>query len=285
MWRSLMFVPVLEERLLAKAADRGADALVLDLEASIADSRKNEAREALGSVVNTLSQKAEVTVRINPVWLDAVRDLEACVIDGVTAIHLARCEGPEEIIAVDKLIGELEAERGMTKGAISLVALLESAKAVINAPAIAQASTRLCGLTLGVEDYATEMGVAASDDVLQPAGYQVIQAARASNLNALVVPVSMSSFRDLDSLERGATRARALGSVGGYAIHPDQVPVLNRVFSPNSDEIAWANRVVAAADEAESAGTGVFTVDGAMIDLPLIKRARRIMARSDSSKA
>ncbi len=277
MWRSLLFVPVLEDRLLAKAADRGADALVLDLEASIADDRKSEAREALGSVVNMLGSKAELTVRINPVWLEAMRDLEACVVEGVSAIHLARCESAGQVQAVDGLIEELEAERGLTRGAISLIALLESPQAVGEAARIAKASGRLRGLTLGVEDYATEMGVAASDEVLRPAAYQVIQAARANGVYPLVVPVSMSSFRNLDSLEEGARHARSVGSVGGYAVHPDQVTVLNRVFSATPEEIAWAERVVAAADDAQTAGKGVFTVDGNMIDLPLINRARRIL--------
>jgi len=285
MWRSLLFVPILEERLLEKAADRGADALVLDLEASIPDSKKSSARDAVESTVNALAPKIEVTVRINAAWLNAFRDVEACVVEGVSAIHLARCESAREVIAIDRLMGELEAERGLPGGGISLIAMLESPQAVIDAPKIAHASPRLCGLTLGVEDYATEMGVVASGDVLRPAGYQVIQAARAKNLNPFVVPVSMSSFRDLESLEQAALHARALGSVGGYAIHPDQIAVLNRVFKPTTEEIAWARRVVSAAQEADSAGTGVFEIDGDMIDLPLIKRAQQILARCDVTSA
>lgn len=278
MWKSLLFIPVLEERFVAKAADRGADAIILDLEASIAPERKDEARAALAEAVARLSPKVEVTVRINPLWLEAIRDLEACVISGVTALHLARCRGPQDVTAVDQILTELEQARGLEVGAISLIGMLEDPGAVIEAAGIAAASPRMAGLTLGVEDYATEMGTSATDSLLRPAGFQTIQAARAAGITPLVVPSSMADFRDLEALEAAARYAKSLGSSGGYAVHPAQVDVLNRVFAPSEAEIDWAARVLGAAAEAAKTGTAVFKVDGQMIDLPLIKRAERIAA-------
>ena len=277
MWRSLLFIPLLEERFIAKAAERQADAIVLDLEAGVANHRKGEARETLPDVISQLSSKVEVTVRINPLWVEAMRDLEAGIIEGVSSVHLARCQSPEQVAAVDGIVSELEVERGLAPGSIQLVPMLESPGAVLQAAAIASAADRVAGLTLGVEDYALEMGVDASDTLLQPAAHQVIQAARAAGVAALVVPTSMSSFRDLATLEKAATLARAWGSCGGYAIHPDQVSILNKVFAPKPEELEWAQKVTSAADAAASQGKGVFLVDGNMIDLPLIKRARQIL--------
>ncbi len=279
-WRSLLFVPVLEERFLAKAAERGADAVVLDLEDSIAASRKDEARAALAGAVERLSPHIDVTVRINPMWLAAIRDLDACVIPGVSAIHLAQCENAESLRVADALIGELEASRNLEAGKIRLFAMLESAAAMTNVAEIAGCSKRLSGLTLGVEDYANSMGVAATPDLLRPAAYQVVQSARAAGVQSYAIPASMSDFRDLEGLRSAADHARALGTVGGYAVHPGQVGVLNDVFSPTEKEIDWARRVVERALVAEKDGRGVFEVDGRMIDKPLILRAEQMLSRS-----
>ena len=279
MWRSLLFVPVLEERFIAKAASSGTDAVVLDLEASIADARNADARSALPEAVARLASEIDVTVRINPLWLEAIRDLEACMCEGISAIHLARCNGPEEVIAVDRLITELERDRGLNGPTPSLIAMLESPGAVENAQAIAQASPRMAGLTLGVEDYATEMGVTANDTLLRTAAFQVIQTAKAARLEPILVPTSMADFRNLKALEDAAQFARNLGATGGYAVHPAQIEVLNRVFAPTETERDWARRVLATSESAKKVGKGVFLLDGQMIDLPLITRAQQILKR------
>ena len=279
MWRSLLFVPVLEERFIAKAASSGTDAVVLDLEASIADARKADARSALPEAVARLASEIDVTVRINPLWLEAIRDLEACMCGGISAIHLARCNGPEEVIAVDRLITELERDRGLNGPTPSLIAMLESPGAVENAQAIAQASPRMAGLTLGVEDYATEMGVAANDTLLRTAAFQVIQTAKAARLEPILVPTSMADFRNLEALEDAAQFSRNLGATGGYAVHPAQIEVLNRVFAPTEMERDWARQVLATSESAKKDGKAVFLLDGQMIDLPLITRAQKILKR------
>lgn len=279
MWRSFLFIPVLKEKFIAKAANCGADAVVLDLEASVDPARKTEAREALPGAVSRLAADVDVTVRVNALWTQAIRDLEASVIEGVSAIHLPLCETAAQVRAVDAMIGELEEERGLPAGNIRLVSMLESATAVLNAREIARASPRLVAMTVGVEDYATSMGVSATPDVLKPAVQQVNQAARAASVASFAVPASMSDFRDIDGLRSAATYARAIGSTGGYAVHPAQVAVLNDVFSPTEAELDWARRVVEAAEIAARQGQGVTKVDGRMIDLPLVIRARSILAQ------
>lgn len=278
MWRSLLFIPTLAERFVEKAATRGADAIILDLEASIAAERKSEARLALPKAVENLTTDVSVTVRINPLWLDAIRDLEACVLPGVQAVHMALCENVAHVQAVDGIISELEEQRGLPAGEIKLVAMIESAAALERATDIAEASPRMIGMTLGVEDYATSMGVSAAPDLLRPAVFQLNQAARAAGIASFGVPVSMADYQDTERLEAEAQYARRLGTTGGYAVHPAQVAILNAVFEPAAEEIAWATEVLAGAKEAQMRAEGVFKVRGQMIDQPLIFRAERIMA-------
>ena len=278
MWRSLLFTPTLKERFVEKAASRGADAIILDLEASIAAERKGEARQALPEAVEKLAADVAVTVRINPLWLDAIRDLEACVLPGVQAVHMALCENVAHVHAVDGIISELEEKRGLPVGEIKLVAMIESAAALVRATGIARASPRLIGMTLGVEDYATSMGVSATPDLLRPAVFQLNQAARAADIASFGVPVSMADYQETRTLEAEARYARTLGTTGGYAVHPAQVAILNAVFEPTAEEIAWATEVLAGAKEAQKRAEGVFKVRGQMIDQPLIIRAERIMA-------
>lgn len=283
MWRSLLFVPTLAEQFVAKAATRGADAIILDLEASVAADRKDEARTVLPGAVERLAPLVPVTVRINPLWFPTLRDLEACVIPGVSAIHLALCENAEHVRAVDGIVTELETKRGLSLGQIKLIAMIETADALSQAAYIAKASPRLTGMTLGVEDYATSIGVAATPDLLRPATFQLNQAARAAGVFSYAVPVSMSSYQDTEDLGIQARYARSLGTTGGYAVHPRQVEVLNAVFSATEAEIAWAREVVAAASEAKQQGNAVFKVRGQMIDAPLIARAEQIIADFDKT--
>lgn len=219
-----------------------------------------------------------MTVRINPLWMPAIADLEACVIPGVSAVHMALCDSAAHVKAVDAIMGELEAMRGLAPGGIKLIAMLESAGALNQAAQIAAAAPRLVGMTVGVEDYATSMGVQATAEVLRPAVFQLNQAAKGAGLASYAVPASMADFSDTSALREQAAYARAIGSSGGYAVHPAQIAVLNDVFSVSADEIAWARKVMEAAKEASAAGRGVFKVEGQMIDKPLIERAAAILS-------
>lgn len=277
MWRSLLFIPTLEERFVAKAATRGADAIILDLEASIADVRKDEARAALPGAVQQIAKDVPVSVRINPLWTPAIRDLEACVIPDVSAIHIALCDSVAHVHAIDGILSELENARSLPAGGIKLFAMIESADALNRAREIAKASPRLVGLTLGVEDYATSIGVNATPDLLRPAVFQLNQAAHGAGIQSFAVPASIADFNDTQMLETQSRYARSLGSVGGYAVHPAQVAVFNDVFAATAAEIAWAQEVVEGAKEAKQKGEAVFKVQGQMIDQPLITRAQRIL--------
>lgn len=278
-WRSILFIPVLQERFLAKAASRGADAIVLDLEASIAADRKQEARDALPAAAERLAEQGQdVLVRVNMLWRPALADLEVAAHPAVTALVLPDCRSVAEIRAVDGVLAELEAERGLEP--ISLIPLIESAKGVLAAGAIAGAAPRVAGLSFGIEDYLADMEMAPDREVLAHTAQAIAHGARAAGKVPLVIPESLANLTDLEAFERAARRGRAMGSVGGFAVHPDQVAVLNRVFSPADDELRWAERVVALAREAEAKGLGAVTLDGRMVDLPIVLRAQALLERS-----
>ena len=264
MWRSLLFMPVLEERFLAKAAERGADAVVLDLEASIVAARKDEARAALAPAVERLHAAGQdVLVRINMPWRPALKDLEFAVRPGVGALALPGCESAEHVLAVDACVGELEAERG-----------------VRDADAILRATGRIACVGFGIEDYLAILGAPPSVDLQTTTGLAVAEAARAAGVVPLIVPETLGNLEDLDAFEAAAERGRRMGSEGGFAAHPGQVAHLNKVFTPSDEEVAIAERIVDAAREAERAGLGAVRHEGGMIDGPIIVRSERLLERA-----
>ncbi len=281
MWRSLLFIPVLEERFFAKAGERGADAIVLDLEASIVAARKDEARAALPPAIERLAAAGpDVLVRINQPWRPMLKDLEHAVQPGTAAIVLPVCSSAEHIRVVDACIGELEAARGLPHGSVRLVPLIESARGVRDADAILRASGRAVAVGFGIEDYLADMAAPPSVELQTMTALALAEAARAAGLVPLIVPETLGNLEDLDTFEAAARRGRQIGSEGGFAVHPGQVERLNRVFTPSAEEVAAAGRIVAAAREAERAGRGVVRLGDRMIDGPIIVRAERLLARA-----
>ena len=281
MWRSLLFIPILEERFLAKAAQRGADAVVLDLEASIVADRKDEARAALPAAIERLhSEGQDVVVRINALWRPAFNDLEYAVRDGLKAIAIPACQAAEEIIAIDNVIGELEVEKGMPQGSVRLIPIIETARGIRDADSVLRASTRNVGLGFGTEDYIADMRATLSKELLTITSVALAEAARAAHVVPLVMPESLANLTDLDAFEAAALRGRQMGSEGGFCVHPAQVERLNKVFTPTDAELAEARRIVAAAEEAARRGLGAVRLDGRMIDGPIVVRAQQLIERA-----
>ncbi|MYF88513.1 MAG: CoA ester lyase [Boseongicola sp. SB0676_bin_33] len=270
MWRSLLFVPVLEDRLVRGASRRGADALVLDLEAAVPPDRKDEARARLAAVISRLSgNDTPVAVRVNRGKDGGKKDIAAAVGAGAEIIVLPRAS-PATTARAAALAGH----------AVPLIPLVEDPRGVIDALAIAEAAPSVAALGFGVEDYATDMGAPPTPELLLPAAFQVIQAARAAGRAPLVVPGTIADYRDLQRFEAAAGRARALGATGGFAIHPGQVAVLNRTFAPTPVEQETARRIVAAAESARRDGQAVASLGGRMIDAPVEARAKAVLAQA-----
>ena len=281
-WRSLLYVPVNVERFVAKATERGADALIIDLEDSIPPGEKDQARSMLPNVVDRLATagRCDLLVRINQPLELAVRDIEEAVIANVAGLALSKVEGPEHIRLLDALVSRLEAARGLTPGGIKFLGSIEAPGPLFRAEAIATASARLVGMSLGTEDYATAIGGVPSEDVMLVPKQQVLQAARATGKMAFGTLGSVAGFSDLEAYAGGARRAASFGFSGSPCIHPSQVPILNEAFTPSQDEVTQAERIVAIDRDFADRGRGSFSVEGKMIDVPIVERAEALLARA-----
>jgi len=282
--RSLLFVPGDSERKFERASDCGADALILDLEDSVAEPRKAAARELVARLVEAERERPfALFVRVNA--LDgalALADLAAVVRPGLDGIVVPKASGAADIERVGFYLEALEYRAGLRTGAVRLAAVAtETPKAMFALGSYAPAHPRLVALTWGAEDLGAALGATANKE---PDGgwtspYEI---ARAQCLFAAaaaeVAPIDtvFVDFRDAGGLERDCRRSRRDGFVGRLAIHPDQVAVINHCYAPSEAEIAHARKIVAAFDA--NPGAGTLGVDGKMVDVPHLKAARRILA-------
>ena len=285
-WRSLLFVPVTARRFVDGAARRGADAIILDLEDSVAASEKERARTLVPEAADIVSCcGADVVVRINRPLRLAVRDIEAAIGLGVLALALPKVDGPEHVQLLAEIVDEVEAERGMAPGTTRLIAMVETAAAFFRIAEIARAHPRLCALNLGAEDFATSAGILPEAEALSMPKQMAVFAARAAGIMPLGFIGSIAEFHDLDGFRQTIRRSRRFGFIGASVIHPSQVPILNEEFRPSPNEVDHARRVLAAYDKALAEGVGAVTVDGKMIDVPVVERARLLVEREEAIAA
>ena len=283
-WRSLLFVPVLAERFVAKAHTRGADAIILDLEDSIVPARKADARAALAATVPRVAQAgADVVVRINRPLELCVPDIEASVMPGVAALMIPQVMGPEHIRLLAELVTAREQALGMEVGHTRFLALVEGPAALPHLFAIA-AEPRMAGMSVGGEDMATELGATPSADSMYVFAMHGLAAARAAGILPMGSMGQLANIADLDSYRAGLKRGRALGFTTASCIHPAHVPIINEEYGASDVEIDRARRLIAAFDAAAAggAGEGAVAFEGSMIDLPVVERARRLLERAKS---
>ena len=279
-WRSLLFVPVTAKRFVDGAGRRGADAIILDLEDSVAASEKERARGLVPEAAEIVSRGgADVVVRINRPLRLAVRDIEATIGPRIPALALPKVDSPEHVRLLAEIIDEVEAERGMTPGTTRLIAMVETAAAFFRIAEIARAHPRLCALNLGAEDFALSAGILPDAEGLFMPKQMAVFAARAAGIMPLGFIGTVAEFDDLDGFRQTIRRSRRLGFIGASVIHPSQIPILNEEFRPSPEEVDDARRVVAAYDQALAEGVGAVTVDGKMIDVPVVERARLVIER------
>jgi citrate lyase subunit beta / citryl-CoA lyase len=288
--RSLLYVPGDREAMIAKAAQRGADGLILNLEDAVAPGKKELARNAVAQALAALDfGRAEVIVRINP--LDAeigYRDLLTIAPAKPDAILLPKVGSPEEVCIAAWTLARLEEMHGLLTGSIRLMCMIESASGVLAAAQIAGCHPRVAALLFGAADYSAEVGCAITPDGDPPSGdppsgglllhaqSQIVLASRAAGIDAIDTP--HMRLDDPDGLARSSLRARQLGFDGKSAIHPGQIGAINSAFSPTSEQIAWAERVLAALPGGDEAHLGVAVLDGQLIEAPHLARARRILS-------
>jgi citrate lyase subunit beta/citryl-CoA lyase len=277
-WRSLMYVPANVRRFVDKAPQAGADAVILDLEDSVPAAAKEAARAGLAAAVAVVRQgRSDVLVRINRPLPLAVRDIEAAVAAGADGIVVTKAAGPEHVGLVAETLDALAPAAEGARG-IVLVPVIETAAAVPLMGAIAAASPRVAGLLCGAEDLAAEIGCAADDEIVSAIKRQMVVAAVAAGIAPLGLLGTVADFRDPEAVRAVALRSRRAGFIGATCVHPSIVPVLNDAFAPAEAEVALARRQVEAAEAAAREGRGSFEVDGRMVDEPILRRARRILA-------
>ena len=282
--RSLLFVPGDSQRKFAKAQSVGADALILDLEDSVARPQKTDARRKVADLLDDTSPRSWFFfVRINA--LDSgliLDDLAAVVKPGLDGLLIPKASGVADILRIGHYVDALEAKAGMSHGSVKMaVVATETARAMFALGSYAPAHPRLVALTWGAEDLAAVVGATENRESdgswtfpYQAARTQCLFAAAAAE----VIPIDTihTDFRDLEGLDRDCRRSRRDGFLGRMAIHPDQVAAINRCYAPSEAEVASARRIVEAF--AANPGAGTLGIDGKMVDIPHLKAAQKTLA-------
>jgi citrate lyase subunit beta/citryl-CoA lyase len=282
-WRSLLFVPVTSGRFVAKAHERGADVIILDLEDSIAPGEKNAARAALPSAAASVGQAgATVCVRINRPLEMSIQDIAAAVMPEVSVLMLPKVMGPEHVRLLGEVVAVREAALGLPQGHVRFIGVIETPEALPALPAIAGADPRMAAIGIGIEDLCTELEAEPGADAIYVFGMQVVAAARGAGILPMGSVGTFADFSDPEAYRASLRRSRRLGYGCASCIHPSQVPIINEEYGPSSAELDRAGRLTAAFDAAMAQGQGAVAFEGAMIDLPVVERARRVLARARS---
>jgi len=282
-WRSILYVPGNVPKFIDKAHERGADCVLVDLEDSVQPAQKPEARAMLPETMKKVARGgADVAVRINRPMRLAVQDIEAAVRPGLSALFITKTESVQHLRLLDEVVTELEKERGLPVGGIGFGAMIEHPRALPHIDDIAEHGPRVISMMLGGEDFALETGSVPGDETLELPKRLVAFAAQAHGVNMFGILGTVADYSDPEAYRRSAERARRFGFSGGTCIHPGLVAALNDAFTPKADEVAYAKKLIEADKQAQAEGRGSFSVDGKMIDIPVIDRARKLLARHEA---
>jgi len=282
--RSLLFVPGNRSDMLAKAAGLTPDAFVPDMEDSVPVEEKAHARDVTASILPQLAQSGvPVIPRVNALETGLLEaDLAAVVGPHSYGVSVGKIYTPRDVEIISDILARLELKAGIPLGQTKLVLWIETAMAIVHAYDICVASPRIVGAAFGAEDLTNDMGIertADDSEVAVPRSMMCV-AARAANVLALDTPYFL--FRDPEGLQHNALASKKIGFKGKFAIHPAQLDIITTTFSPSPAEIDYARRVVAAFEEAEHAGKGSTSLDGKVVDVPVVKRARALLEVAES---
>src|SRR5829696_9530433 len=284
-WRSLMYVPVNVEKYVDKAHTRGADVIQLDLEDSVPPSEKDRARTLVVKAAARVKQGgADVVVRINRSLSMTVRDLEHSVTPDVNGIALTKIDSASHVKLLDEFVSELEEKRGMTVGHTRFLTMIETADAFGRIDEIPRASPRVIAMNIGGEDFALDCDMQPDEDVLLHPKQRMIIAARAAGVMPLGFIGTVAGFGDWEKFRAMVKRSRRFGFDGAGCIHPGQVTIVNEEYSPSQEEVAYAKKIIQMNEETAKSGRGSFALDGKMIDIPIIVRAQKLIARHEAIK-
>ena len=282
-WRSILYVPGNVPKFIDKAHERGADCVLVDLEDSVQPAQKPEARAMLAETMSKVARGgADVAVRINRPMRLAIADIEAAVRPGLSALFVTKTESVQHLRLLDEAVTELEKERGLPVGGIGFGAMIEHPRALAHIHDIAEHGPRVIAMMLGGEDFALETGSVPGDETLELPKRMVAFAAQAHGVPMIGILGTVADYSDPAAYKKSAERAQRFGFSGGTCIHPGLVTALNEAFTPTPKDVAHARKLIEADKQAQAEGRGSFSVDGKMIDIPVIDRARRLLQRHDA---
>jgi citrate lyase subunit beta/citryl-CoA lyase len=279
--RSRLYVPGSEPKYFINAALHGPDAVILDLEDSVHPGEKDTARLLVRNALRAVDfLDCERMVRINQLPM-GLEDLDEIVPESPDLILIPKTETPDHVIAVEKRIAEVKGDYGITRPTW-LMPILETALGIENAFFIAKASEKTVAITIGLEDYTADLGVVKTRSGNESlfARQRLVNAAHAAGVQA--IDSVFGDLGDLEGLRAWAANSRALGFEGMGCVHPLHIPVIHEAFAPTSVEIDRARKIVAAYDDAQARGLAVVSLGSKMIDLPVVQRALKLMARAQA---
>lgn len=279
--RTMLFMPGNNPGMLQNAGILGADSVILDLEDAVSLTEKDSARLLVRNAIKTVNfYNSEVVVRVNPLSTEfGAEDVDVIARVKPDVIMVPKAS-EEDIKNVSEMVDKIESEEGFDKGSIKLFALVETAYGLEKVYDIINSSERVIGVLLGAEDLTSDMGIKrtkAGEEIFY-ARNRVAAACRASRVDAIDTP-----FTDLDDIEaftKDIEMAKSLGMTGKAAINPRQIDKIHEVYSPTEEEIKYALRVMEAQEEAKKEGKGVFSLNGKMVDAPIIARAQTTLDKA-----
>ena len=280
--RSLLFVPGNTPRMLDRALNLSPDAFVPDMEDSVPWDEKANAREVTAAYVPQLARTgAPVIPRVNSLDTGLLEDdLNAVIGPHIYGVSVGKMDNPDILGEVVGLMQKIEVRAGLPIGTTKLVPWIESAESIVKLDEICRSSPRIVAIALGAEDFTNDMEVERtdSDAEIAYARSAIAIAARATGILALDTP--FFAFREPDALRENSLASRGIGFRGRFAIHPAQIEILNEVFSPSVEEVNQARRVIEAFEEAAAMGRGSTSLDGKVVDVPVVKRAQSLLEQA-----
>ena len=286
MRRSMLFLPGNTPNIIVNGDALGADNVILDLEDAVAPDQKDAARILVRSAIKAIGFKnVELTVRINsldtPYWRD---DLEEIVPLAPDLIMPTKVNGADDVLTLDAAISEIEAKSGLANGTVKLIPLIETAKGLENAAAIAAACPRVAAIFLGAEDLTADLRCPRTKEGTEIfyARCRMVSAARAAGIDVYDTP--FTDVNDDEGIVKDAQFARSMGFTGKACISPRHVRAVNEAFSPTQKEINYAYEVLEAIRQAKEQGRGAISLHGKMIDKPIVTRAEQTIAMAEAIK-
>ena len=283
--RSMLFVPGANAAMVSTSFIYQPDTIMFDLEDSVALSEKDSARMLVAHALqHPLYREMETLVRVNPLTSEyGLADLNAAVRAGASGIRLPKTDGAQDITDMETEIERIERDCGREVGSTLMLAAIESPQGILAANEIAQASKRLIGIALGAEDYVRAMKTERSPEGIELlfARSTILHAARANGLMAF--DTVYSDARNEEGFLREAALIKQMGFDGKSLINPAQIARIHNLFAPTQKEVDYAEKVIKAAEDAAKAGFGVVSLNGKMVDTPIIERSRLIVQRAQTS--